>query len=249
MTSTSVTTVGGLVVVTQVIPQSEKAIPLQAADTIQAPPPAAPAPPSQPAAPTKIDDMTATFLRAGPQSLGIVQIFIGLLCLLFSLTALFSPVLLGHAPLCLAVTFVVSGSVTVSAAKRTSRNHVCVCLTWNIISLLVGVAGVVYLSFLLADRPPSVRLCDFCPRMWVLDVSVYGSLSLLLILLVLHICVSITACVFSVRAFRRCRPGSPVTVMVEDGRAPLCAAVLLSDSDVALLDDGEEPCPSHPNSP
>ncbi|CAJ1061244.1 membrane-spanning 4-domains subfamily A member 4A [Xyrichtys novacula] len=203
MTSTSVTTVGGLVVVTQVIPQSEKAIPLQAADTIQAPPPAAPAPPSQPAAPTKIDDMTATFLRAGPQSLGIVQIFIGLLCLLFSLTALFSPVLLGHAPLCLAVTFVVSGSVTVSAAKRTSRNH----------------------------------------------VSVYGSLSLLLILLVLHICVSITACVFSVRAFRRCRPGSPVTVMVEDGRAPLCAAVLLSDSDVALLDDGEEPCPSHPNSP
>ncbi|CAJ1061245.1 membrane-spanning 4-domains subfamily A member 4D-like [Xyrichtys novacula] len=126
MTSTSVTTVGGLVVVTQVIPQSEKAIPLQAADTIQAPPPAAPAPPSQPAAPTKIDDMTATFLRAGPQSLGIVQIFIGLLCLLFSLTALFSPVLLGHAPLCLAVTFVVSGSVTVSAAKRTSRNHVSV---------------------------------------------------------------------------------------------------------------------------
>ena len=76
MTSTSVTKIGGVVVVTQVIPQDEKSIPLHSAATsaettatsTHAPPPVRQAPP---AAPTKMDDMTSVFMKAGPQCLGV----------------------------------------------------------------------------------------------------------------------------------------------------------------------------------
>ncbi|XP_044062767.1 membrane-spanning 4-domains subfamily A member 4D isoform X2 [Siniperca chuatsi] len=124
MTSTSIATLGGVVVVTQVIPQDEKAIPLQTPATApQAPPPATKAPPPSPA---KMNDMTRTFLRGEPLGLGVVQISVGLLCILFSLTAAYSPILMVHAPLCLAVAFVVSGSLAVAAARRTSVTLVCV---------------------------------------------------------------------------------------------------------------------------
>lgn len=69
MTSTSVTKIGGVVVVTQVIPQDEGSIPLQsAAPATWAPPRATQAPPS---VPTKMNDMTAAFLRGEPQGLGV----------------------------------------------------------------------------------------------------------------------------------------------------------------------------------
>ncbi|XP_074539929.1 membrane-spanning 4-domains subfamily A member 4A [Halichoeres trimaculatus] len=245
MTSTSVTTVGGLVVVTQVIPQDEKAIPMQAGavtNATPAPPPATQTPPTAPAAPTKIDDMTATFLRGQPQGLGVVQIFLGVLCILFSLTALLSPILLIHAPFCLAVSFLISGSLAISASRKTSVKLVGVCLSWNLVSTLFGLVGVAYACFLLADGPASKRLCENCTRgMWTLDTCVYGSQGLLLVLLVLQVCVSITVSVFSLKALRRRSPsGSPVTVMVDDARAPLCSAASLSDSDVALLDSDYE---------
>lgn len=69
MTSTSITTVGGVVVVTQVIPKDENTVPLQeVANATQAPPQDPKAPPT---APAKMDDMTAAFLRGGPQGLGV----------------------------------------------------------------------------------------------------------------------------------------------------------------------------------
>lgn len=67
MTSTSVTKVGGVLVVTQVIPQEESSIPLQTPPT-QPPAPVKQAPPP---AFAKVDDMTASFLRGEPQGLGV----------------------------------------------------------------------------------------------------------------------------------------------------------------------------------
>nr|XP_046256204.1 membrane-spanning 4-domains subfamily A member 4A isoform X3 [Scatophagus argus] len=211
MASTSVTKIGGVVVVTQVLPQDETSIPLQAAAAVtqapppakQAPPPAKQAPPQAkqgpPSANTKMDDMTAAFLRGEPQSLGVVQIFIGVLCILFSLTAACSQILILHAPFCLAVAFVISGSLAVAAARRTS-----------------------------------VRL-----------VSVYGLLGLLLVLLVLHVCVAVTVCVFSAKAVRRHSRYTRITVEVDDN-----FSASAHDSDVALLgSDGEETSTSAPNSP
>lgn len=69
MTSTSVTRMGGVVVVTQVIPHDEGSIQLQtAAPSTQAPLPATQAPPP---ATTKMDDMKGVFLRGEPQGLGV----------------------------------------------------------------------------------------------------------------------------------------------------------------------------------
>lgn len=69
MTSTSITTVGGLVVVTQVIPQGETSIQLQSPSATQQPP--AKTTKAPPTTPAKMDDMTAAFLRGEPQGLGV----------------------------------------------------------------------------------------------------------------------------------------------------------------------------------
>ncbi|KAK9514439.1 hypothetical protein VZT92_027906 [Zoarces viviparus] len=212
MTSTSVTTVGGVVVITQVIPKEDTGIQLQTAT-----PPAAQAPPTSHA--SKMDDMTAVFLRGEPRGLGVVQVFLGLLCVLFSVTSSFSPILILHAPFSLAVTFVVSGSLVVVAARRTSVGRVWASLVSNLISVLLGLVGVAYVCWLLADGSASQRLCDSdafrgfvltedqlrrCRgKLFMVDMGVYGLLGLFLVLLVLQVCVSVTVTVFSVRALRR----------------------------------------------
>ncbi|XP_028436293.1 membrane-spanning 4-domains subfamily A member 15-like isoform X2 [Perca flavescens] len=216
-----------MTVVTQVFPKGEAPPP----STQQAPPPSTQqVPPPDPA--SKMDDMTATFLRGAPQVLGVVQIFIGLLCLLFSLTAVFSPVLILHAPLCASATFVVSGSLAVAAARRTSVGLVCACLVWSLLSVVIGLGGGAYLCWLLsdrsADRSTSQLICDDLLRsacwpvhpqlqqmtkncyeqMRWLDVSVYGPLGALLVLLV-QVCVVVTVCVFSCRALARRHSSAP----------------------------------------
>ncbi|XP_056300026.1 uncharacterized protein si:dkey-7j14.6 isoform X3 [Pseudoliparis swirei] len=160
MASTSITAVGGVVTVTQVIPQDSS--PKRATPTFPA---------------SKMDDMTAAFLRGEPRGLGMVQVSVGLLCVLFSLTSLFSPTLVPHAPLSLAVILVVSGSIAVATAKQPSVGWVCV----------------------------------------------YGLQGVLLVLLVLQVCVTVTVSVFSVRALQR-RDAYPA-FKVEVG-----------DDDVVLLD-------------
>lgn len=143
MASTSVTTIGELMVITQVIPRDASFISLQTPGNTeqQAPPPEVKAPPTSFKAAIKKD----TFARREPQGLGVrvrfsgrvsgrsgsfkiveqltmliikesfilkficfiicvssclqvVQIFIGLLSVLFSLTPLLSPLLIHYAP-------------------------------------------------------------------------------------------------------------------------------------------------------
>ncbi|XP_078101231.1 membrane-spanning 4-domains subfamily A member 4A-like [Sander vitreus] len=263
MTSTSITTVGEVTVITQVFPKGKAIATKQAPppSTEQAPPPSIKqAPPPDPA--SKMDDMTAAFLRGAPHVLGVLQIFIGLLCLLFSLTAVFSPVLILHAPLCLCAIFVISGSLTVVAGRRSSVGLVRACLVWNLLSVAVGLVGVAYLSWLLADGPPSQRLCDpdnfsgYDPseqqilncieRLRVLDVSVSGPLGALLVLLVLQVCVVATVCVFSCRALGRRHSSAAIMVEVGDRGALLSR----SGSDVSLLgSEGEEASTLPPKSP
>lgn len=264
MTSTSVTKIGGVVVVTQVIPQDEKSIPLQSpANTAETPPTATQAPPparkAPPAAPAKMDDMTSIFMKAGPQCLGVVQIFIGVLCVLFSATAAYSPVLLLHAPFCLGVTFVVSGSLALAAVRRTSVELVRASLVWNVIGAVMGLVGVAFTCWLLADHRPSERFCntepwgDYQPtqsQIWrcmdemrLMDVSLYGSLGLLLVLLVLQVCVAITVCVFSARSIGRHNNYAPLRVEVDDCTFQRDGASSPADSDVALLDSE---CPNSP---
>jgi len=66
MTSTSVSTVGGVVIVTQVIPKDDSILLQTPADPAQQAPP-----PAVKTSPTKEDSKAATFLRGEPQGLGV----------------------------------------------------------------------------------------------------------------------------------------------------------------------------------
>ncbi|XP_053182895.1 membrane-spanning 4-domains subfamily A member 4A [Scomber japonicus] len=230
MASTSISKIGGVVVVTQVIPQDDKSIQLQNPAALPAAPPSTlTAPPSPPSAPpTKTDDMAAIFLKGEPQGLGMVQIFIGLLCVLFSLTSIYSPILIIHAPFSAAIAFVVSGSLSVAASRTPSVRLLWASLLSNALSAVLSVASVVFLCFILAAPSPSGQLCRderFGEEMWIrcsnnmwsLNVILYGLRSFLLILLVLQLCVVISVCVFSGKAVRRSDRYAPIMVMVDNG--------------------------------
>ncbi|TWW79840.1 membrane-spanning 4-domains subfamily A member 4A [Takifugu flavidus] len=248
--STSLTKVGGVVVITQVIPQDEASIPLHSVpDGAQATPTTArTTPPARRLLPpTKLDELSASFLQGGPQGLGVVQIIVGVLCVLFSLRATYSPLLVLHAPLCLTVTFVVSGSLTLATLKKTSASLVWATIVSNIISVLVGVGGVAYLCFLIAIYQPAYIFCDdetwgdvtpteeernsCLGKIKILDASEYGSLGLLVVFLVLQVCVSITVSFFSARAIRR--HGRTVTEVFDDVRPLLDAMAAAPDNSVA----------------
>ncbi|XP_012713854.2 membrane-spanning 4-domains subfamily A member 4A [Fundulus heteroclitus] len=224
MTSTSVTTVGGVTIITQVIPKDDASIPLQtpASPTARALNPV----PKTPPHPSEKGSKETTFLRGEPQGLGVVQIFIGVLCVLFSLTVLSTRALIIYVPFALGVLFVVSGSLAVATGRHSSVKLVWVSLVSNVFSVLLGVAGVTYDCVLLASGRPSEMFCNFqtsnvdfqtpnvtdsavdkwklrCPRdLRMLDELLYGLMGVFLVLLVLQVSVSITVCVFSGRMIR-----------------------------------------------
>lgn len=222
MASTSITTIGGVMVVTQVIPKDDGSIQLQNASssTAPAPPPVKKTTPI----PVKMDNITVAFMRGQPHALGVVQIMIGLLCILFSLTAISSWAMIAYSPFALGAAFVVSGSVAVAAGRRTSISLVWGSLVSNVISVLIGLAGVAYTCWLLAECPPSDRFCDrqsfiefkdveglrrkCSQNVYMLNVVLYGLLGLFLVLLVLQTCVTIVVCVFSGKAIRLRTPSS-----------------------------------------
>lgn len=263
MASSSITTVGGLVIVTQVIPQDETALPLQTAGTCQQAPPQSawtPTPPS----PNKMDDMAATYLQGEPQGLGVVQIVIGLLCILFSLTALISQFLMVHAVFGGAVIFVVSGSLTVAARRRTSATLVWMSLMSNAISVLLSLGGVACLCWLLSAGLPSQQYCSrtfgyivtdnqltsCSQKLRVLNVVLFGLRSLFLVLLVLQVCVAVAGCVFAGKAVRRHDRYAPIMVADGDEDMLVSAGASLLGSDVALLgSDGKETSTAAPKSP
>lgn len=221
---------------TQVIPKDDGSIRLQNAgsSTTPAPPPVKKTTPT----PVKMDDMTVAFMRGQPHALGVVQIMIGLLCILFGLTAVYSWAMMAYSPFALGAAFVVSGSVALAAGRRTSISLVWGSLVSNVISVLIGLAGVAYTCWLLAECPPSYRFCDrqsfiefedveglrmrCSQNFYTLNVVLYGLLGLFLVLLVLQTCVTIVVCVFSGKAIRRRTPSS-LSVESDDRRGLLPA--------------------------
>ncbi|XP_020566191.1 membrane-spanning 4-domains subfamily A member 6A [Oryzias latipes] len=239
MASTSVTTIGELMVITQVIPRDASSISLQTPGNTeqQAPPPEVKAPPTSFKAAIKKD----TFARREPQGLGVVQIFIGLLSVLFSLTPLLSPLLIHYAPFGVGLFFVVSGSLAVASGRRPSVRLARASLLTNSFSALLGLAGAIYDCFLLT-AVPSVLSCgdpsqtgpqsgDEWTRRCLsyhrtLDSVLYGILGVVLVLLVLQVCVCVTVCVLAGRAIRRhklsitAEPNGDAALLIPDGSEP-----------------------------
>ncbi|XP_062320989.1 membrane-spanning 4-domains subfamily A member 4A [Osmerus eperlanus] len=255
--STTITNANGVVVVSQFFPQNERG-----QITVPAPQVKREVPYSAPAEPSKVSEMTRIFLRGEPQSLGILQIFIGMLFVLVSLTAIISPTLHIQAPLFLGVAFVISGSLSVAARKGKSLGMMRATMALNIISAIVSLAGIGYLSLLLATAS-SDRICDIshydeennntwrdrCMWMaWKLTSLMYGIWGLLLVLTVLEVCVSISGAVFSGKAIHR-RGMHSIVVMVENRHTqfPVTSAASVSDDDVALLNGcGDDAVPAPP---
>ncbi|CAL9706073.1 unnamed protein product [Knipowitschia caucasica] len=177
MASASITRVGGVIVVTQVIPQSE-----QNAVLLEAPPPDVTQAPPSPR--EKMDKMAAEFHRGEPLIMGVFQLVLGLVFVLFSLTAAVHKTLLMHIPASSCVLFVFAGFVTLKAAKTTTPFHVRLAAGWSVLSSLLCVVGVAYVSWLLSWPRPSERLCEgldydkcFQTGLWMLDVLVPALLS------------------------------------------------------------------------
>ncbi|XP_028326182.1 membrane-spanning 4-domains subfamily A member 4A [Gouania willdenowi] len=236
MTSTSITTVGGVIVVTQVIPKDDASIPLETPQNPStAPPPALRSP-----APAKVDDMTAVFLQGAPLSLGVMQIMVGLLGALFSLMALYSHNMIIYAPYALSLMFVFSGSVAAIAGRIPSVSWIWASLLSHLLSVVLAVMGVAYICFLLATVYPSDLVCDRNDFIQFVDMDVvwmqcrnklhllnrilYGLEGFLLVLLVLQFCVSISVTVFSCRALKLRNRHSPVKGETEDQSALLSAS-------------------------
>ncbi|XP_029928291.1 membrane-spanning 4-domains subfamily A member 4A [Myripristis murdjan] len=232
MAYTSITTAGGVVVVTQVFPQGdEEKVPILDPSAAPLLAPSGPARPTPPTAPAKPPNMTATFLKGEPQALGIVQIFVGLMCVLFSLTALVSHHQMVHAPLAAGLAFVVSGSVAVAARRGTAVGLIWATLTCSVVSTLLAVAAAAYLCTLMATRAGQEELCgdvmsksrmrrDCDSMQWRLNRVMDGLRGLILALLALQICVAVSLSVFSSRALSRRGSSAPDTVAVESCDAP-----------------------------
>ncbi|XP_034021298.1 uncharacterized protein LOC117505874 [Thalassophryne amazonica] len=199
--------------------------------------------------------MTRHVSAGGATSPGVVQIFIGVLCVLISFTTILSPVLLIHAPLCIGVLFVVSGSLAVVSKRRTSFKLVLVTLVSSLCSVVLSLVGVVYVCWLLADWRPSDQLCGVfllsngsrpqdmstqCHRhLWKLDMLGFGLRGVLLVLLSLQLCVSLTLCVFCGKAISLRHRDDAIKAMGKTDNI-LSSAMSEHDSSAALLDSADE---------
>ncbi|CAL8248974.1 unnamed protein product [Lota lota] len=239
----SITKVNGMVVVTQVFPAAENR------DTA-GPDPGMRDPhgPESPVYnPVKVSEMAAAFLRGQPQSLGIAQIFVGLLCATSGLIGLLAPSLMMSLPLIASVVFVVSGSVAVAARRGTDVAMIRATLGVHVLSALVSLAGTLFLGWLLATQAYQPQLCpetgpsEKCHTMlWSLQNVLRGVWALVLVLTVSEFCIAVSLCVFSGLALRTSKPYKGHMVVVETGDYPP-----RSESTVALLGPAEmdEPSP------
>ncbi|XP_037130910.1 uncharacterized protein LOC119136467 [Syngnathus acus] len=210
--SSSVTSVGGILIITRVVRQD-------GGNALQRD--AAPAPPAH-AGPAEKDPGDADHQRRELQGLGVVQVAVGLLCVLFSLTAI-SHFLVAHVVFCGGVWFVACGWVTMGARRRTSATLMRVCLWSNAVAILLSLGGVAYLSWLLATRWPSTDVCGLRPdnqyEAWsrcvaslrLLNILVQGLRGLFLLLLLLQAAVCAAICVLTAKAIKTGSRYAPIT--------------------------------------
>ncbi|XP_057690355.1 uncharacterized protein LOC130914836 [Corythoichthys intestinalis] len=193
--SSSITSVGGMLIVTQVIPQDGNAVPLQS--HVGTDPSDAPAPP----APAQKAEGSSARRRGELSGLGAVQMVIAVLCVLFGSTGI-SHFLMPHLAFFGGAYLLASGGLAAAAEKRTSVTLRRACVWANTVAVLLSLGGVAYLSWLLAVSRPAQNVCgdpldgeeelwrDCAHGLWMLDGLVNGLRGLFLVLLVLQAAVS-----------------------------------------------------------
>ncbi|KAF5907763.1 membrane-spanning 4-domains subfamily A member 4A-like, partial [Clarias magur] len=154
--------------------------------------------------------MTRMFLKGQPVALGTVQILIGIVMIAVGAVTWFTQTLYGEIPLCLGISFIFSGSITLNAHKGTSSPMIKSTVALNIISALLAISGICYFCFALTvklqlnpcykDQNSDFDYygCAFVEK--TLQVLINGINGILLVLSVLEVCVCMTTVVFSCKA-------------------------------------------------
>ncbi|XP_077454642.1 uncharacterized protein LOC144073018 isoform X2 [Stigmatopora argus] len=203
--SSSVTSVGGMLVVTQVIPRDGNSVPPPKHGEME--------PPGQ--APEAEDAEKSPVRRRGELSgLGAVQVVVALLCVLFGLTGI-SPYLAPHLAFCAGVCLLASGGLALAAERRMDTMRMRACLWFNAAAVPVSLVGAAYLVWLLAAVSPAVSVCgpllredyreawyDCLRDLRPLNVVVEGLRGLFLVLLVLQAGVSVATSILASRAIK-----------------------------------------------
>ncbi|XP_056122231.1 uncharacterized protein si:dkey-7j14.6 [Rhinichthys klamathensis goyatoka] len=148
---------------------------------------------------------TRMFLKGKPMSLGLMQVFTGLVILTLCTITLLVNMLSAEFVICLGLPFVISGFVAIAAHKRSSRSLIKATLAMSVICVPLAAAGTAYFSWELSNRPGDDP-CDggsywSCSNLfWRFNNLVDGMRGLLLVLSVLQLCVCIAMSIFSSRA-------------------------------------------------
>lgn len=148
---------------------------------------------------------TRMFLRGKPLSLGLVQVFTGLIIMTLCTVTLLVGMLHADIVVFLGLPFVISGFVAIAAHKRSSPALIKATLAMNVICVLLAAAGTGYFSWELSIRPGNDPCNNgnywTCANMfWRFHNLMDGVRGLLLVLSFLQLCMSISLSIFSGRA-------------------------------------------------
>ncbi|XP_043117220.1 LOW QUALITY PROTEIN: membrane-spanning 4-domains subfamily A member 4A [Puntigrus tetrazona] len=196
MASSMTTEANGVRVVTHVIPLEEKT---QSSDLKTS---------SGELEESNLSAKNKMFLKGKPLSLGLVQVFIGVVVMTLCTITVLVDMLNIETVMSLGLPFVVSGSVAIAAHKRSSSSLIKATLSMSVICALLAAAGIGYFSWELSNRP-GVDPCsdgDYwsCSYMiWRFNSLMDGLKGLLLVLCFLELCVCISLAIFSARAIRQ----------------------------------------------
>ncbi|XP_041093213.1 membrane-spanning 4-domains subfamily A member 4A-like isoform X2 [Polyodon spathula] len=131
-----------------------------------------------------------TFLRGQPKALGVVQILIGIVSLLFGLVLVSAYTFAGiiGLPFWTGVWYIISGSLAVAAENTRRRDLVKACLGMNVVSSIFAGVGFILYSI-------RVSLVSF----HILTIHV-GILAVLLVLNILELCIAIATSAFGCKS-------------------------------------------------
>lgn len=157
---------------------------------------------------SNLSPKTKMFLKGKPLSLGLVQVFIGLVVMTLCIITVLVDKMTLETIMSLGLPFVISGSVAIAAHKRSSSTLIKTTLAMSVICALLAAAGTGYFSWELSNRSGQDPCSDgdywSCSYMiWRFNSLVDGLRGLLLVLCFLELCVCISLSIFSARAIQQ----------------------------------------------
>ncbi|XP_030077328.1 membrane-spanning 4-domains subfamily A member 4A [Microcaecilia unicolor] len=191
----TVTGANGMVVVTQILPSTGQHAVQMGPNALQN-------------TPCQFPEALQKFFKGEPKALGVVQILIGIIQIFFGiLLAANAPYLfvVSAVPFWGGLIFIISGSLSVAA-----QNHANICLVkgslgMNIVSSLAAFVGIIIicidLGFVIYINIPCQRDDVLCyRRVYAFLAVIPGIEGILLVLLLLELCISISTSAFGCKA-------------------------------------------------